>query len=259
MLRLTPHLIALLMVTLATSAAHAADEEIEIYTDSVNAKHELGLDVHMNYVARGDAGADYAGGEPSLHRIRITPEFTFGLGNGLEIGAYLPLATIANDGVLRAQGEIVRLKWIAPHKDGEGFFWGGNFEIGRASARLDQNPWNAEIKGIAGLHKGPWIVALNANFNFKVDGPEPAPATITILSKVQYRLSPKWAVGIENYNGLGEVKALGPLRDQDHASYVTVDTKVAKWHLHTGIGVGYGGNKDALIFKLGIGVPLPQL
>ncbi len=244
------------MAIFVPTSASAADEEIEVYTDSLNAKHELGLDIHMNYVATGQPGIDYAGQEQSLHRFRVTPEFTYGLGHNIEVGAYVPLLTLSGDGQLRAQGAIARIKWIAPHKEGDGFFWGGNFEIGRVSSKLDENPWSAEVKGIAGVHKGPWTVAVNANINFKVEGPEPAPASLKLLGKVSYRVSPKLAIGVESYHDIGEFKSLGHLDQNDQSSFIVMDTKLGKWNLHSGVGMGYGGNRDTLILLLGIGVPL---
>ena len=44
------------------SAALAADEEVEVYTDSLFGKNELGLSLHTNYVVSGEAGPEYAGG-----------------------------------------------------------------------------------------------------------------------------------------------------------------------------------------------------
>jgi len=133
--------------------AHAAPEEVQVYMDEINPAGTAGLDVHLNYVTSGQPGADYAGAEPSLHDFRVTPEFSLGLGSGFEAGLYLPLATLSSDGVFRAQGVKARIKWIAPHAQDSAFYWGANFELGRVAYRLDQNPWNAELKGIAGWRR----------------------------------------------------------------------------------------------------------
>ncbi len=237
-------------------AVYAAPEEIQVYMDEINKPREIGLDVHLNYVARGEPGADFAGGEPSLHDFRVTPEFSYGLGHGFEAGLYLPLATIDGGGVLRAQGAKVRVKWIAAHHEDAGFYWGGNFEIGRVSHRLDQNPWNAELKGIAGWRRGKWNAAVNGNLGFVVSGPAPGPATLELASKLNYKLAPKIALGVESYNGLGELKALGHLPSREQSSYATIDSELGKWNVNAGVGIGYGANRDHLLVKIVVGVPL---
>jgi len=239
----------------AATQAHAADEEIQVYMDELNPAGRFGLDVHVNDVLRGDRAPAYPGAETNLHRWRVTPEFSLGLGHGFELGAYLPLATIAPDGVLRVQGVKGRLKWLAPHKD-EGFYWGLNFEIGRVGHRLDQNPWNSELKLIGGWRRGKWIAAVNGNIDFTVSGPAPAPATFELASKLGYALTPVLTLGIESYDGMGELKSWGHLSQNEHASYLVLDAKLGKWDVNAGIGKGYGANGDDVVLKFVIGVPI---
>jgi hypothetical protein len=235
--------------------ANAAPEEIQVYMDELNNPGEIGLDIHNNYVLSGDSAVDYAGEQPSAHRFRLTPEWSLGLGHSFELGAYLPLTTI-DRGSLSIDGFKFRLKWLAPRSDGQNWFWGANFEIGREDHRLDQNPWNAELKGIAGIHSGKWTAAANANLDFKVSGPAPSPATLEIATKVDYAVSPKTALGIENYSGVGEVRELGQFGRSEQSTYVTADTRFGKWVFNFGVGHGYGRNPDKWILKAIVSVPL---
>ncbi|WP_420383680.1 hypothetical protein [Novosphingobium sp.] len=248
---------AALTACLLSTVAHAAPEEVQVYMDEINPARTPGLDLHLNDVITGRAGADYPGGETALHDFRITPEFSLGLGNGFEAGLYLPLATLS-EGVLRAQGAKARIKWIAPHAPDSPFYWGANFEIGRVAYRLDQNPWNAEIKGIAGWRRGKWNVALNGNFDFVVSGPVPSPATFELASKINYLVAPDVAFGVESYNGLGDLKYPALVQRNEQSSYLTIDTRIGKWDINAGIGRGYGANPDRLIVKFVLGVPLPR-
>jgi len=243
---------------LLSAPALAAPEEVQVYQDEINKTGEIGLDLHLNTVADGSSGADYPGAESSLHRWRATPEFSLGLGGGFEAGLYLPLATLASDGVLRAEGSKVRLKWIAPHNETKGFYWGGNFEIGRVGHALDQNPWNAEFKAIAGWRNEKFSLAVNGNFDFVVSGPAPAPATFELDTKFGYRVSPKWTLGIESYNGAGEFKSLGHFGRSEQSTYFVADTHLGKWDINFGVGKGYGANADSVIIKSVVSIPLPQ-
>lgn len=235
--------------------ASAAPEEVQVYMDELNPAGDIGLDVHANYVPDGVRAADYTGQQPSLHRWRITPEFSLGLGDGFEAGLYLPLATIAPGGPLRADGIKGRLKWLAPHGE-EGFFWGANLELGRVSRRLDINPWNGELKLIGGWRRGRWRVGVNENFDFVVDGPRHDPISTELATKIDYKLTNAFRLGVESYNGLGPLRDPGHLPKQEHATYLTIDTKLGRWDLNAGVGHGYGVNPDHIIFKFIIGVPI---
>ena len=254
-LRRATFALAAALTALTASPARAADEEIQVYLDEINPAGAIGLDVHLNTVTAGDSAPAYPGAERALHRWRITPEFSLGLGGGFELGAYLPLATIAADGVLRAEGAKGRLKWLAPHGE-RGFYWGANLEIGRVDSRLDRNPWNGELKLIGGWRNDRWIVGVNGNIGFKVSGPDPAPASFELASKLGYRLTPKLTLGLESYNGLGEFRDFGRLGASDHATFLTFDTAVGGWDINAGIGKGYGTSADDTIVKFVIGVPI---
>ena len=81
--------------------ALAAPEEVQVYMDELGAKGEVGLDLHLNHVAEGSFTPDYPGQQSGLHRWRLTPEFSLGLGHGFEAGLYLPLATLPLPELLR--------------------------------------------------------------------------------------------------------------------------------------------------------------
>jgi hypothetical protein len=244
------------MAMVATApAARAADEEIQVYMHEINAPHQLGLDVHVNDVASGDGTPDYPGGESSLHRLRVTPEFSYALDDHFELGAYLPLATLDAGGHLRADGWKLRLKWLGSHTE-HGFFYGINYEVGRLDYRLDRNPWNNEIKLIGGWESDKWIIGANANFDFALSGPDKTPVDVQLATKVGYKLSAKTRVGIESYNGIGTFRHLGKFGTDDQSTFVAVDTALGRWDLNLGVGKGYGTSRDDVIVKFIIGVPI---
>src|SRR5690348_6854061 len=156
----------------APANALAADEEIQVYMDEIGPPHRLGLDVHLNYVPDGRVAPDFPGEEASGSRFRVTPEWSWALTPNLELGAYLPLAEITRRGDIELGGVKGRIKWVAPRPAGQDWFWGLNFEIGRVRHQLDDNPWNAELKGILGTRKGPWTLAANLNVDWVVSGPD---------------------------------------------------------------------------------------
>ena len=249
-------LLAALAVLATSGPVRAAPEEIQVYLDDLNAPGRLGLDVHVNGVATGDGALDYGGEQASLHRLRVTPEFALGLTPNFEAGLYLPLATVDGAGRVGADGAKVRLKYIAPRPAGQDWFWGANLEVGRVDHALDVNPWNAEIKGIVGRRWGPWTLALNGNLDVKLAGQAPAPPSLEIASRLTYTIGPRLTVGVESYNGAGELRRLGAFGSAEQSSYVVVDTRLGRWDLELGAGGGYGANRDGLVLKAIIGAPI---
>jgi len=244
------------MGVLIGGAAFGADEEIQVYMDEIGKPGEFGVDVHTNYVASGDLVTDYPGNQPSLHRLRITPEFAYGLTDSLELGLYLPLATLDRDGQLDLGGIKFRLKYVAPKAPAGRWFWGANLELGRVNHSLDANPVNGELKGIAGTRSGPWTLAFNANVGFKVSGPEPAPATLELATKLMHSIGNGASLGIESFNGLGELRSPGHMHESEQAGYIVLDKSIGRWELNLGAGMGYGTSPDRLILKAIIGVPI---
>lgn len=241
---------------LTSMPAHAASEEIQVYMDEMDRQGEIGLDLHSSYVTTGEGVVDYPGAQMSRHRLRLTPEFSYGVADRIELGVYLPLTTLDSGGHLSADGAKMRIKYLASRRPGQRWFWGANFEIGYVDYKLDPNPWNAEFKAIAGIKTSRWTLAANANFDFKIAGPVSAPASVDIDTKLSYRVGRHVAIGLESYNGIGEFAHFGRFGRNDQSTYATIDTGFGRWDLNLGIGRGYGANNDGVIVKAVIGVPI---
>jgi hypothetical protein len=248
---------AILLGLAFPSQAWAADEEIQVYMDEMNPAGGFGLDVHVNYVPSGrPANLDWTGEEASEHRLRVTPEWSYGLTSWLELGAYLPLMEVDARGSLELGGVKGRVKFIAPHEQGSHFFWGLNYELGRVRRGLDINPWNSELKAIAGWHRGKVILAGNVNFDFAVSGPQKGPATFQLATKAAYELRPGFSLGLENYNDLGDTHRLRLDGHGDHMTFVTIDKTLGRFDLNLGVGRGYGAPEDKWVVKAIIGIPI---
>lgn len=247
---------ALAVTGLSASAARAADEEIQVYMDEIGTPHIPGLDLHLNYVPTGRTAPDYPGQEASEGRFRITPEWSYALSPNLELGAYLPLAEINRHGGLELGGAKARIKWVAPKAEGQDSFWGLNFELGKVRHALDRNPWNAELKGIAGVRKGPWTLAMNLNIDWVVSGPDHGPPELQVATKVGYSIGKETSIGIESYDGLGTTRRFSRFDDNDHQVFAVLEKSFGKWDLNLGLGRGYGAPEDRWIVKAIVGVPI---
>lgn len=248
------HGAALLALGALAGPALAASEEIQVYMDEMNGARKFGLDVHVNDVLSGQRMADYAGGQAPYHVLRVTPEFSYGLTDNWELGAYVLTSAAPGDGA-NVDGEKLRLKFIAPKAPGQAFFWGANLEVGKVAHRVDENPWNGELKGIAGWRNERWTIAVNPNIAWKISGPATSPPSFHLDSKVAYKVRDGVEYGVESYNEFGPLKRLGRLHDQSQTVFAVADIEVHGWDLNLGMGRGLTPSADRWLLKAVIGVP----
>ena len=67
------------------TATAALSDEIQVYTDDINAPGEYGLELHVNTTPSGRTTPDYPGEAVPNHGLRITPEFSYGITKTWEV------------------------------------------------------------------------------------------------------------------------------------------------------------------------------
>jgi hypothetical protein len=242
---------ALAILCALPSAAYAAPEEIEVYQDDMKEPGKWGVDVHNNYVFSGRRTPAYPGEQPPGKVYRLTPEFTYGWTPQLELGFYV-LPTRSAQGDFHADGGKLRIKYIAPHNEDAGWFWGGNLEVGSTSRRVSETRWTAELKGILGYRQAPWTLAVNPNIDWSISrGGGPAAADLDF--KVSYDIGNKTGIGVESYNELGAAKHLSLSSDNGRILYAVVDKEFGKFDLNAGIGRGLTAASDRWVLKFIVG------
>ena len=243
-----------LLAAVLSGTALAAPEEIQVYIDDMTAPGNFGTDVHNNYVVSGNSTPDYPGGEAPDHVYRLTPEFYYGATDTLELGLYL-LTTTQPDRDPMFDGPKVRVKFIAPHDEDEGVFWGANLEIGKTSLRVSEQPWGTELKGIWGYRAEPWLFAVNTNLDWESGRVFGGETTLDVDTKLAYRTEAGYQVGFESYDELGPVSSPGQLNRRSETLYGVVDTNLGKsLDLDAGIGRGLTPASDRWIIKFILGI-----
>jgi hypothetical protein len=232
-------------------SCRAAPEEIQVYLDDMSAPGHFGVDVHNNFVIAGSSLASYAGEQPPAHVFRLTPEFYYGLSPTVELGLYV-LSTHASDGGTHLDGAKLRIKFVAPRDPAAGLFWGANLEIGDASRRVSETPWNGELKGILGYRAGPWLLAINPNLDWSLSA-HGGPATVDVDFKVSRSINSSTQIGIETYDDFGALGALGSLGQNSKTIYAVIDQDFGSVDLNAGIGRGLTSDSDRWILKFIVG------
>ena len=239
-------------LTFVSATASAAPEEIQVYLDDMTRPGYFGTDVHNNYVVSGSSTPDFPGAQPPNHVYRLTPEFYYGVTDTLELGLYV-LTSVNAENTTHLDGEKLRAKYIAPHDEAQGAFWGANLEIGKTNPRVSEDAWNAELKGIYGLRSGRWIFAVNPNFDWNLSGPVNNPVSLDIDTKLAYKTDAGYQVGFESYNELGPLRDLGHLNQLSQTLYGVIDTQLGKFDLNAGIGRGLTTASDRWVIKFIVG------
>ena len=240
-------------LALMSAACIAAPEEIQVYLDDVTEPGRFGTDLHNNFVISGSSAPDHEGAIAPRHVYRFTPEFYYGVSKTLELGLYL-LTTTSPGFVTQYEGEKVRAKYIAPHDEDHGSFWGANLEIGKTGIRVSEAPWNAELKGIYGYRADRWTFAVNSNFDWSLSGQVNTPVSLELDTKFAYKTDAGPQLGIETYNELGPLRDLGHINKLSQTLYGVIDTQLGQFDLNAGIGRGLTSVSDRWVLKFIVGI-----
>ena len=248
---------AALLLASVPSRAELSDE-IQVYTDDINAPGEFGLELHVNTTPRGRRLPDYPGEVAPHHGLRITPEFSYGLSKDWEAGVYLPMSRDAG-GNSQLAGVKLRLKWlpVRPEAGSAGWFVGANGELSRLKHQFSQARTSAELRLMGGWRSADWLFALNPVFGWNLsDGLASPIADVSMGAKVARSITGDLALGIEYYADLGTTKRIRFSSRQAQSLYATVDMRVAGIDLNFGIGHGLNSAADTWTMKAIVGFPL---
>ena len=243
-----------LALCLLAGPALAAPEEIEVYRDEVTPTHAWGLEVNQNYVvsaSREDAGE---GAFSPVGLYRLTPEIDYGLAPNWEAGALIE-ATV-RDGAFDAHGIKAHVRYIAPRPESSPWYWGFNFETGFTDKHLQERPFTAELRGIAGYEGERWIVAINPTVETSINSRAAEPASFELQATIGYRVTKALILGVESYNEFGPIEAFGPLGRQPQVLFATADYAWRGMDFNFGVGRGLTNASDGWTLKAVIGVPL---
>ena len=221
-------------------------DEIQVYTDDLEAPGEHGLELHVNTTPRGRSAPDFPGEVTPHHGLRVTPEFSLGLAPGWDAGLYLPFVRSA-EGTLYFAGPKLRLKWlpVRPAEGSAGYFAGVNMEVAFVDERFEEARRVAEIRPILGWRDDTWLLSFNPIVETDLTGEQEGVLTFAPAFKVARNVAGRTALGFEYYAELGRLSRFAPRDEQSHTLYFVVDTP----RINFGIGRGLGGAADPWTVK----------
>jgi len=244
-----PRFLALLLLLSPAGALAALPDEIQVYTDDLEAPGERGLELHVNTTPSGRSTPDYPGEVTPYHGLRVTPEISWGLGHDTDWGIYLPFVRSA-EGDYAFAGPKVRLKWLPlrPAEGGTGTFAGVNGELAYVQEKFVQARKTLEVRPILGWRGTDWLFSFNPTVGFDLAGEEGGVAMFHPSAKAARSIGEKRALGVEYYADLGPLSHFAPREEQQHTLYLVLDTE-GKVGVNFGIGRGLTSATDRWTIK----------
>jgi hypothetical protein len=245
------------LLALALPARAELSDEIQVYTDDINAPGEFGLELHLNATPRGRRTPNYPGEVVPDRGVRLTPEFSWGLSHDWEAGLYLPASRDAS-GNTQLAGAKLRLKWlpVRAQEGATGWFAGANGELSRLKRQFSQSRTTFELRLMGGWRSPEWLLAVNPVFGWNLsDGMRSATADVSVGAKVARTLASGVAAGFEYYSDLGTTHELLPAGQRAQVLYIALDARIRGWDFNAGIGRGLTHAADRTTLKAIVGIP----
>ena len=235
----------------AAGLAHAAGDEIQVYGADINKPGERGLELHVNYVTQGSKLVEWPGQKPVDRMLRVTPEFSWGITERLELGAYVPMIKAVGSSA-SIEGVKGRIKYLVASDDAP-FYWGVNFELGRVALHTESSHWNAELRPILGYRMGNWEFIANPILGSALsDGASRVPEFEPAF-KFSYELGEGKSVGVEHYTAMGPINNFLPSSQREQSLFLVFDGKVAGTEVNFGVGRGWQASPDKWVVKAILG------
>lgn len=236
-----------LALAAAAGVAHAAlPDEIQVYTDDLEAPGERGIELHVNTTPSGRTAPLYRGEVVPQHGLRVTPEISRGLAPHWDWGLYLPFVR-ASDGADFFAGPRLRLKWLPlrPPEGAAGSFAGMNWEVSFVQQRFEEARRTLEIRPILGQRSADWLFSFNPIIDTDLAGSDRGVLTFAPAAKLARSIGHERALGLEYYGDMGRLSHFSPRAEQSHTLYAVFDSE----KLNFGIGRGLTGASDRWTIK----------
>ena len=228
--------------------AIAAPHEIEVETDGIAGVREHALTLHANVARPGKNDSDRE------HRVvRVMPEYAYGFARHWQVALQLPTSHVAGD--FQGNGARVEVKYVAPHDEEQGLYWGAAANLAYSKALPDMGLWTLALTPIVGARAGPWHFALNPGLSLRLSGSqrevEFAPAALAMVE-----VGGGHQVGIEYYSALGALKRFLPGEERTHLAFAAWSYESAGVDVNVGVGRGFTDGSDSWVFKMILGMKL---
>ena len=233
----------------------ALPDEIQVYDGEINAPGEFGLELHINHSISGNRIPEFSSERVTSHGVRLTPEFSYGLTDAVELGLYIPTVYTPNYGY-EAAGLKTRIKWL-PIRESESqpLSVGLNIEYASLRPGFEESRRHFEFRQITAWDNDSWQLAVNP-----IVGVDASPnlshiPDLKIFGRVLYKKGSELnTLGLEYYQDLGPYNHFLPNNLQSKQVFAVAEWAfksgfLNRWNMHVGLGYGWD-SADRWILKM---------
>jgi hypothetical protein len=233
----------------------ALPDEIQVYDGEINAPGESGLELHINQSISGNRTPGFSGERVTHHGIRLTPEFSYGLTEAVELGLYIPTVYTPSYGY-EAAGFKARIKWLPIQKsESQALSLGLNVEYGALRPGFEESRRHFEFRQITAWDNDVWQLAINP-----IVGVDTSPnlshiPDLKMFGRVLYKKGGELsALGLEYYQDLGPYNNFYTSKTQSKQVFAVTEWAFKSgllnhWNMHVGLGYGWD-SADRWILKM---------
>jgi hypothetical protein len=242
-------LTAVFIILAGPGLALAQTDEIQVYDASIAEPGQAEMTLHANETPLGRESPAFPGGVVPDHSVNGALEFAYGMRDDWELGLYLPVYTITNEGHPQIDGAKLRTLWVTPDARERSFFYGLNLELSYNLPAWDRSRISLEARPIVGWRAGPWDFILNPILDSDFGGL--GRAHFAPAERIAYEASKRWAIAVEAYSDFGALRGFDAWSGQAQTVFAVVDyTASAATSLEFGLGHGFTAASDDWVVKL---------
>src|SRR5262245_1231402 len=226
------------VICLPGTAAAQDRFEIQVYDSQTAPPMGMGLELHINYDAKGATRPSDDGELPTDRVSRYTLEPHLGLTEWCELGAYFQTA-LRPEGRFDYAGVKLRFKARLLRRLANLIGLAVNTEISAIPRAYEASRFGSEVRPIADLRYGLLYVSFNPILSIDFAGPLAGHPQLEPATKLSMDVVEGLALGVEHYAGLGPIDGLLPLSEQTHFLYAAIDWTHSMVELNLGVGRGF--------------------
>lgn len=239
---------------LATSRGQGQDNyEIQVYGAETVPEGRTMVELHSNYTVNGERDV-INGVLPSNHALHETLEITHGFTPWFETGFYV-FSSIQPDQGWQWVGDHIRPRVRVPDE----WHWpvgvSLSTEVGYQRRSFSEDTWTWELRPIIDKQWKRWYFAINPALEKSLKGLNSSQGFgFAPSAKIGFDLTKQVTVGAEYYASLGTITDFGPLPQEQHQIFPTIDLNLSpRFEFNFGVGFGLTRSTDDLIVKLILG------
>jgi hypothetical protein len=240
----------------APPAFAQANYEIQVYPSQTADPKTTLFELHSNFTGSGSKSKS-GFLLPTNSALHETLEITHGFNDVFELGFYVFTSQNSGSG-FQFVGTHIRPRIRAPESWKLPVGLSLSTEFGPTDKKFDESEWGVELRPIIDQEIGRFYWAFNPTIGWSLKGPG-AGKGIDGMDfepnlKLAWKVTPKYALGVEYYGTTGTLTRMSPTKEQDHMLYPSLDLFVSEdWEFNMGYGIRVAGTGDQNILKVILG------